>query len=160
MRAMNTRYSIITCFIAAFMVVTGWSTAAAEENETHFVAELIWGTNSEKPADKDFKPISPDLKKRLRRVFKWQNYFEIKRKDFTASPDKPSRVEMSRECRLDVASVGANEYEIQLYGKGVLVVTKRQRIQPGEIVVLAGDDKEDDAWFVVLSLAKTPPAQR
>ncbi|MCC6233276.1 MAG: hypothetical protein IT580_11570, partial [Verrucomicrobiales bacterium] len=51
-------------------------------------------------------------------------------------------------------NVSGDEFEIQLFGKGVLVVKKRQRIVAGETVVLGGDDKNDNAWFVVLGMAK------
>ena len=42
-----------------------------------------------------------------------------------------------------------------LFGKGKLVVKKRQRILPGETVVIAGDDKDYNAWFVVLNTQKS-----
>jgi hypothetical protein len=33
-----------------------------------------------------------------------------------------------------------------------MVVKKRQGLTPGELLVLAGDDKDDTAWFVVIRL--------
>jgi hypothetical protein len=42
---------------------------------------------------------------------------------------------------------------VKLYGKGKLTVRKTQKINRSELLVLAGDDKNDTAWFVVLSLA-------
>ena len=39
----------------------------------------------------------------------------------------------------------------KLYGQGKMVVRKTQKIKAGELLVLAGDDKNDTAWFVVLS---------
>lgn len=118
------------------------------------VAQLIWGTNENKPANQDLKPIDSDVEKRLRRIFKWERYFGIERKKFAVTAGKGARVEMSKDCRIEVAQVPGGEFEIQLFGKGQLVVKKRQRITPGEAVVLGGDDKNDNAWFVVVSLAK------
>lgn len=154
---MNTRRFLLTLFAsAAFLSPLASAPAArgADPGETRLAANLLWGTNGGKPADKNLRPIEPDLEKRLRRVFKWQSYFEIERKEFGVTAGKTAKIEMSKECRLEVNRLSGEEFEIQLYGKGVLVVTKRQRIVPGETVVLGGDDKNDNAWFVVVSLPK------
>jgi hypothetical protein len=127
--------------------------AATEVTNPRLNAILVWGTNGEKPADQELKPISPDLSKRLRRIFKWKDYFEITRKTITAETGSATKTDMSRECRLEITHFRDHEFQIRLFGKGVLVVTKRQNISPGETVVLGGDDKNDNAWFVVLSLA-------
>lgn len=118
------------------------------------VAQLVWGTNQKPPTDKELKPIAPEIEKRLRRVFKWQNYWEVDRKSFAVTAAEPARVDMSKECRIEVARPSANEIEIQLFGKGKLVVKKRQRILPDETVILAGDDKDDNAWLLVLRVAR------
>lgn len=154
---MNTRRFLLALLasagaLAAFAPVPAH--AAADPAETRLAADLLWGTNGGKPADKELRPIDPALEKRLRRVFKWQSYYEIERKEFGVIAGKTSRIEMSKECRLEVNRLAGEEFEIQLYGKGVLLVTKRQRIVPGETVVLGGDDKNDNAWFVVVSLPK------
>ncbi len=127
---------------------------AADPAKLALQAQLIWGTDSEKPADKSLKPIPPDLDKRLRRIFKWHNYFEVTRTNFIVSASKPTQVDMSRECRIEIAQDPGGEVEIQLFGKGKLVVKKRQRFVPGETVVIAGDDKDYDAWFVILTQQK------
>ena len=62
---------------------------------------------------------------------------------------------MSDDCEIEVQNLGNSSIEVKLYGKGKLAVRKTQKISPSELLVLAGDDKDDTAWFVVLSqLAK------
>jgi hypothetical protein len=129
---------------------TSASAAAADPSLPHLTAELIWGTNGTPPPEKPLRPISPELATRLRRIFKWRNYFEIERKSFPVTASSPAKVEMSRECRLEVRQISPQEFEVQLFGKGVLVVKKRQRLETAESMVLGGDDKNDDAWFVIL----------
>lgn len=153
---MNTRTFLLTLASSGFLVAASRTGRAAEGAGSRLVADLIWGTNGEKPPGRELQPIAADLDKRLRRIFKWRNYYRIERKEFAVAPAKPARVEMSKECRIEVAALPADEFEIELYGKGVLVVRKKQRIVPGETVVLGGDDKNDDAWFVVLALARSP----
>lgn len=146
--------------LALLIASTAVATGAGDPAEARLAADLVWGTNGDSPADKSLKPIPSDLEKRLSRIFKWKRYFVIEHKEFTVAPSKPARVDMSKECRIDVTRIGTEEFEIHLFGKGQLVVKKRQRIVPGEAVVLGGDDKNDDAWFVVLGLAPTKPPAR
>jgi hypothetical protein len=156
---MNSR-AFLALVLGACFAVAGAPARAADADETRLVAELVWGTNGEKPPGQDLKPISANLEKRLRRIFKWKNYFEIQSKEFVTTPAKPAKIEMSKECRLEVTQTRADEFEILLFGKGVLVVKKTQRLLAGETVVLGGDDKNDDAWFVVLTYAKPPPGKK
>ncbi|MGE3312466.1 MAG: hypothetical protein AB7O66_21065 [Limisphaerales bacterium] len=135
-------------------LLLGAPARAADADTLHLQAQLIWGTDSDKPADSTLKPIPQDLDKRLRRIFKWRNYFEVSQTNFVVASTQPARVDMSRECRVEVARQSSGEVEIQLFGRGKLVVRKRQHIVPGETVVIAGDDKDYNAWFVVLNPQK------
>ncbi|MCC6235485.1 MAG: hypothetical protein IT580_22805 [Verrucomicrobiales bacterium] len=151
---MNTRLFLESLVGMAVLALAARGAVGAEPEGTRLAAQLLWGTNGEKPAGKELKPVEGELDRRLRRVFKWKSYFEIERKAFATPVGKPTKVDMSKECRLEVLNVSGDEFEIQLFGKGVLVVKKRQRIVAGETVVLGGDDKNDNAWFVVLGMAK------
>lgn len=151
---MNTRSFLLSLLAISGLVAARQSVSAADPKEAHLSAELVWGTNGDKPPGKELKPIAPDLEKRLNRTFKWKHYYLIERKVLAVTENKPAQVEMSKECRIEVARSGGDEFEIQLFGKGKLVVRKRQRIVIGESVVLGGDDKNDDAWFVVVALAR------
>ena len=119
-------------------------------------AQLVWGTNNEKPDDPKLKDVDPRVKDKLRGVFKWKNYFEVNRQDFTVTATGPKKVKMSDLCEVQVQNLGNSSVELKLYGQGKMVVRKTQKIKTGELLVLAGDDKNDTAWFVVLSLLEKP----
>jgi len=114
-------------------------------------AQLVWGTNNEKPDDPNLKEVEPGVAEKLRKVFKWKNYFEVKRQNFAVTAGTPKKVKMSDHCEIEVQNLGSSSIEVKLYGKGKLAVRKTQKINPSELLVLAGDDKDDTAWFVVLS---------
>lgn len=155
---MKTRRLLPVFACLALLAAPPLSAPAAEPAETRLGIDLIWGTHGEAPAGKEFKGIPPDLERRLGRIFKWKRYFSIEHKELAVAPGKTAKVDMSKECRIEVSKPGGEEYEIHLFGKGQLVVKKRQRIVPGEAVVLGGDDKNDNAWFVVVGLAPAPSA--
>ena len=119
--------------------------------DLNLLAQLVWGTNNEKPGDPKLKEVDPGVAEKLRKVFKWKNYFEVKRQKFTVAVGSPKKVKMSDDCEIEVQNLGNSSIEVKLYGKGKLAVRKTQKISSSELLVLAGDDKDDTAWFVVLS---------
>lgn len=155
---MKTRRLLPVFACLALLAAPILPTAAGDPAETRLGVDLIWGTNGDAPAGKEFKGIPQDLERRLGRIFKWKRYFAIEHKELAIASGKTAKVDMSKECRIEVSRPGGEEYEIHLFGKGQLVVKKRQRIVSGETVVLGGDDKNDNAWFVVVGLAPAPAA--
>lgn len=123
--------------------------------------QLIWGTNDPKPGDGQCVDVSPELRARLARVFKWQNYYQVKAVDVTIEPGTDRRVRLSPKCELEFKVVDDFTLQIKLFGEGQLAKTVRQSLQAlrqGELAVLAGDSKEKfgDAWFVVISSPAKP----
>lgn len=115
-------------------------------------ARLVWGTNGEKPPKNDLTELNDKLQAKLRGVFKWKNYFQCHNEKFEVAGTATKRVKLSDQCEIEVENQGGSWVEVKLYGQGKLVVKKRQMLTPGELLVLAGDGKDDTAWFVVLSL--------
>ena len=134
---------------AAFFVYSDTVRCASADLELQ--AQLVWGTNNDKPDDPKLKDVDPKVREKLRGVFKWKNYFEVNRQSFTVTAAGPKKVKMSDLCQLEVQSLGNSSVELKLFGQGKMVVRKTQKIKAGELLVLAGDDKNDTAWFVVLS---------
>jgi hypothetical protein len=120
-------------------------------NELNLQARLIWGTDQEKPKDPKLKELDSALKDRLKGVFKWKNYFEVNLQKFAVTPEAPKTVVMSDKCKIEVQNLGEALIEVKLFGEGKMVVKKRQPIKPGQPFVLAGDGKNDTAWFVVIT---------
>jgi hypothetical protein len=114
----------------------------------------VWGANSEKPRDPKVQPVDPETAKKLSKVFKWQSYYEVNRTNFIVTAGSKQKVTMSAKCNLEVEYLGNSNVELKLFGKGKMVVSKRQTISLGEIAVLAGPDENDTAWFVVLRREK------
>ncbi len=143
-------FLLITC---ALLPVVGIPKARAV-GETVFQVQLIWGTDGEKPNNKPLKPVDPKFQEKLKGVFKWKNYFEVNHQPLTIPKDGQQRLKLSDKCEIEVEDLGNSRVEIRLFGEGRPVVKKAQAVALGETVVLAGDSKNDTAWFVVLVRAK------
>jgi len=125
--------------------------ARAVEPDMHLEAVLVWATNGEKPAGKDLKELEPALAKKLHKSpYKWKNYFEVRRLTASVSPQTMKTVPMSSHCALEIINNGDNRVEVKLVGEGKPVSRHVESLPPGHIMVIAGDDKDDNAWLIVL----------
>ncbi len=137
------------------LLVLGWgfiqAPLASEPVETRVQAVLVWGTNESQPSGKNIKELDAKLRERLANIFKWRNYFEVSRKTAGVTPSKPQLVKLSDDCSVDIKLLPDNQAEVKLIGKGKTIVTRRHSLAKPDALVLAGDDKNNTAWFVVLS---------
>ena len=132
---------------------------AAPASELKLQAKLVWATNEEKPANKKLTELDSKLTEKLRRVFKWKNYFEVSHQNAVVVQSPAKKITMSSKCEVELRKLDDVTIEVKLYGEGKLMKTDKHPIKSllqGEYYILAGDDKEkyDDAWFVVFACAK------
>ena len=160
----NEKYFPLLLLIWMALLASGISAGQSEVKaaDCKLTVQLIWGTDESKPKDKNLKEIDPKLADKLHRVFKWKNYFEVTNQNLTLPHQVSRTVSMSSKCKLELKRIDGEAKKseeaiiVKLYGEGNLVTTKRlplKLFQQGEYSILAGDDKDkqDDAWFVVLS---------
>jgi hypothetical protein len=120
--------------------------------EMKFQAFLLWGTDESKPPEgKDYKPVTADIRQKLKELpIKWTNWFEVNRKDFAVPSGTTKEVPMSEKCQLNVKKLGDSEAEVTLIGKGKEVMKRKQSLPKGEMLVLGGNAPNSTAWLVVL----------
>jgi hypothetical protein len=150
---------ILMCFFGG-----GFGTQAVAK-DFHFEVRLVWGTNQAKPEDKGVYELPKTLVKRMSNVFKWSNYYGVSHKGQkkhlkTIKTTKKVPLEVSKDCKLEISQMAKDGdwVEVKVFGEGKLLLTKKQQVVNGELMVVGGDCKKDDtAWFVILKpLAKLP----
>ena len=134
----------------AFVLISQPSALAAK-GDLHVQAQLVWGTDGDKPPDPGVKRLDEATRKKLGSVFKWKNYFEVDRQNFKVTLSAKNRVRLSPKCEVEVENLGDSQVEVKLFGEGKMVVKKRQVLKAGELLILAGDDKNQNAWFVIIT---------
>jgi hypothetical protein len=133
------------------LVAGGWVSAFAAAVELKLQAQLVWGTNERVSSEAGLKEVDTALQARLRNVFKWQTYYEITRKPVAVTTAKPQTAKLSDDCTIEVKQLAANRIEVKLIGKGRPVVTHTLELRPATPLVIGGDDKNNTAWFVVIT---------
>lgn len=130
--------------------------AFAEGTDVKLKAQLVWATDHPKPKP-EMKELDEKLSEKLRKMFKWKNYFEINQQTVALASGASRKLNMSSKCDIELRQADDGTVEVKLFGEGKLVKTIRQPIKPlqkGEYAAIGGDDKDSygDAWFVVLSV--------
>lgn len=149
------------------MIGIPWSTAAEEGSADignyEFRAQLIWASNDNLDSS-NLKPLDPKTTEKLRKVFKWQNYWEINRKYVELMSEEREIAKISADCEVSLKKIKSDDeskVEVVLFGKQNPIVKKTQPIQMNECLVLAGPDKDGTAWFVILTrIPKIPDNER
>ena len=146
-------------WLSATLVCLGlnWPRAAvAGGSDMTVEAVLVWGTNSEKPPNKKLKELEPELARKLGKApYKWKNYFEVNRKTVDIAPSNLKRLPMSEHCELEIKNLGDDRVEVKLIGQGKPVSRNVEPLPMGHTMILSGDDKNDNAWLIVLRQVAT-----
>jgi len=134
-------------FCLAFM---GFLAGRAEDaQKVTFHVQLIRGADSDKPDDPSWKAIGPKLNKNLRTVFRWTNYWEVKRESATLAKGKVAKLRLTPERTVEIKLLDPPNTQIRLFHNGGLTRCSHQPIRQ-HMTILGGDSKSGDPWFVVV----------
>jgi hypothetical protein len=137
-------------YFLVFLFLTGsvFETLAAE---LKVEAKLIWATNDDKSPDPKHTPVDPAMAEKLRKVFKWKNYFVVNRMAKVIPSRGSNRFELSKKCTIDITELEGPRVEVKLIGEGKPVHKIVKQLSKGESFIYSGDDKNESAWFVIIT---------
>src|SRR5262245_39721877 len=120
------------------MFLFGVSTIGlAEEQPTTLYAQVIRGTDEEKPPQAGWKPVGPKLSQRLCPKFRWKHYWEVNRQEIGVLPGRSVRLKLTPEREIEIDLAGSGESEIRLYSAGKLVRKSRQPAE-SQMTIMGG----------------------
>ena len=136
--------------VLALLLLVGTTVEALAAN-LKLEAKLIWGTDDDKSPNPDHKQVDPAMKEKLRKVFKWKNYFVVNRVIKEVPSRASNQFKLSDECTIEIKELEGPKVEVKLIGKGKEVHKTTLTISKGQSVVYSGDDKDQSAWFVYIT---------
>jgi hypothetical protein len=139
--------------VILLLAVTPFTVLSADNKATEqkFAAILIWGTDDEKPQDKDLKEVDEALKEKFSKLpVKWKNFYEVTRKNITVKVGEPQHFKLSSKCEVKINQTKNEGMDLELIGDGKTVYKGTRSMPTKDILILGGDDKNATAWFVVL----------
>jgi hypothetical protein len=124
---------------------------AVEAKEIRVEAKLVWGTNDEKSPKKEHVPVDKMTAEKLRKVFKWKNYFVENRVVGTIPSRGSNLFKLSPQCTIEITELEGPKVEVKLVGNGKAVHRMVKDLNKGEWFVYSGDDKNECAWFAIIT---------
>jgi hypothetical protein len=137
------------CFLTLLLLASSFPSAFAAD--LNLEAKLIWATDDEKSPDANHKPVDQATAEKLRKVFKWKNYFVVNRVTKVVPSRGSSKFELSKDCTVEIRELEGPRVEVTLIGKGKQVNKTTKTLTKGEWFTYAGDDKNQSAWFVIVA---------
>lgn len=134
--------------VSLLLFATALPSSAAE---LKLEAKLIWATNDETSPDPNHKAVDPATAEKLRKVFKWKNYFVVNRVVKTVPSRGSNSFELSKRCTVEIRELEGPKVEVKLIGQGKEVHKTTKTLTKGEWFTYAGDDKNESAWFVIVA---------
>src|ERR1041385_1446029 len=135
-----------------FLMFLAFGVAAAPAKELKIETKLIWGTNEEKSPKKEHEPVDAATAAKLRKVFKWKNYF-IEKSVVGIVPSRGSnQFKVSDKCTIEITELEGPRVEVKLIGKTEPIHRMTKELSKGEWFVYTCDnDKKESAWFVIIT---------
>ena len=138
-------------FLALLLLLVTFAPLSLRAEDLNLEAKLIWGTNSDKAPEPAIPEVDKATAEKLQNVFKWKHYY-LCNKTNAFIPSRTTRpIVLSKQCTVEITELAGPKVEVKLIGEGKPVNTTKKSLSKGEYFVLAGDDKDHTAWFVVIN---------
>ncbi|HXR07878.1 MAG TPA: hypothetical protein VN765_11150 [Candidatus Acidoferrum sp.] len=135
--------------ILALILVGPGCRPARDKSALTFYLQTIHGNDEDRPPTPEARPIGAKLDHRLRSVWKWKHYWELKRDLAVVKPGQRVRRRMSAEREVELELADLRSMTARIYFNGRLT---RSRTQPAEgaFYIVGGDEGQDQSWFIVV----------
>lgn len=142
-------------FILLFAVIVQGYAWAAEQAHVTFYIQLVRGNSDSTPPTPGAKLIDPKLSQKLHPIFKWTNYWEIKRESVEVEAGKSARKRLSPDREVEIDLLKPQEIALRIYRDGK--PSREMRQSATNPFFICGGDKEDDqSWFIVVQRDEPP----
>lgn len=136
-------------FLTALFFVAAPLARAADLSSVTFYVQLVQGSDQDAPPTAQARAIGAKLDQRLHNVFRWKNYWELKRENVTLAAGAKSRKAMSRHLAVEVAWPTSDTLMVSIFRDGKLV---RRRHEPIDTAfsIAGGSSNPGEPWFIIV----------
>jgi len=135
--------------LALLMIGVPFLARAADAPAMTFYVELIRGSDQDVPPTPDAHEVGVRLYHRLHDVFRWKNYWEVKRENVSIRPGEKARVRITKEREVEIDLSGSKDMTVSIYADGKLT-RKRQQSLDTAFYIAGGSNDATDPWFIVV----------
>jgi len=125
------------------------SNAFGGDSADTFYLQLVRGTDTSQPPQRDCRPVGPRLAKTFEPVFRWRYYWEINLRKTVVHSGQKVRSPLSSEREVEIDLRQPKERRITAYLQGK--VTDRTILAAGsDMTIIGGNRRPNEAWFIVV----------
>ena len=121
---------------------------AAVQPVTYYL-QLVRGSDSEAPPSPQARAIGQKLDQRLRNIFRWKNYWEIKRETATIRSGAAVRTKLSADREVEIAWHTPHAVTVSIYTHGKVTRRRTQSIDTA-FSIAGGDSDASQSWFIIV----------
>src|SRR4051812_18843545 len=115
--------------------------ARAAQGDLKLEAQLVLGSNDDKPAP-GLKPVAKDIEKKLKHLpLKWQHYYVEADKKFNVGNNGNKNIALSKSCQISVKNLGDARVELTLASDDKTVGRVTQSLRKGQTLVAGAGDE-------------------
>jgi len=116
-------------------------TAHAAQGDLKLEAQLVVGSNDDKPAP-GLKPVAKEIEKKLKHLpLKWQHYYVEAGKKFNVGNNGTKNIALSKSCQISVKNLGDARVELTLASDDKTVGRVTQSLRKGQTLVAGAGDE-------------------
>lgn len=137
--------------VLAFLLLGALPLARGAEATTTvtFYVQLIRASDADAPPTPQAHLIGSKLDHRLHDIFRWKNYWEIKRETVALHMGSKVRKRMSPQQEIELAWPGAHEMTVSMFSKGKLTRRRAQSVD-ATFYIAGGETDAAEPWFIVV----------
>ena len=114
-----------------------------------FYVQLVRGSDVDAPQAPKARSIGPKLDRRLHDIFKWKNYWEIKREIVTLNAGTKIRKQMTAQRQVEISWPGSRDMVVSIYANGKLTRKRTQSVDAA-FYIAGGDNDISQPWFIIV----------
>ena len=147
--------------VMLLMFLSGMKPVMGADAQVTLSVSLVCGTDKPSPSFQYAGPVHQKLQDKFTKIFKWEHYFLLTKKELNLPLVTGKKIRMSKDCELIFQVLEEGKIlQVQLLEPEESVRTLKHPLEPiwkeGELFVIAGDNKESagDAWFLVIASSR------
>lgn len=122
---------------------------AADSPPVTFYIQLICGSDATNAPSAQARLVGPKLDQRLHDVFRWKNYWEMRRETVSLNTGGKVRRRVTTERDVEIAMPNDRYLTISIYNNGRLARRRQQSIDAA-FYIAGGDTSDAESWFIIV----------
>lgn len=136
-------------FLLVLLLLGAPLARATDASSVTLYLQVVCGLDSDAPPTPQAKLVGPKLDQHLHNIFRWKNYWEVRREAVTIKLGDKVRRRVTPQREIEITWPADRKLVVSLYVDGKLTRRREQPID-GPHYIAGGDSNDNESWFVIV----------